>query len=353
MQTTLSLGTGRLGRPLAIGLTLLLMLVLLAAVVAFVGGRLSNQQTLPAPFGLAENGQIAVAVDGAIVLQDPDGSDAHPLDLPFDDLEGVTFSRDGTQLAAWSTTGGGRLVVANADGSDAREIEPATSIARDSVLAWSPDGNRVAFSAAGNALYVADLVEGRIDPLGDDLRGKEPSWSPDGRLAYKCERGGELHLCVNEGDGSDERILPTSRGTEYAFQGSAWSNDGTRIAYYINDVDGSGGWDTVVQDLATGTEQNLTRDTTTHTIYPAWTPDDRYLIVNTSLAPGIVAADGSGFRLADGLACTGSAHPSPDGRFIVCRTGTGVQVVPIDGGDPVNLPISVTDGDVSWQRLAP
>jgi Tol biopolymer transport system component len=357
MQTTLSRSPGRFGRPLALGLTLLLMLVLVAGLVAFVGSSLTSRQTLPPPFGLADNGRIAVAVDGGIVLQDSDGGDAQPLDLPFESPSKVTFSRDGTQLAAWSAADGATnrygLVVADVDGSHAREIAPRTSFIGPSTLAWSPDGDHLAFSANADIVYVADLVEGRVDALGEtERRGKEPAWAPDGRLAYRCERGGELHLCVSQGDGSGERILPTSPGTEYAFQGSAWSNDGTRIAYYINDVDGTGGWDTVVMDLATEIERNLTRSTTHHTIYPVWTPDDRYLIVNTGGPPAIVASDGSGFRLISDLSCTGPAEPSPDGRFIACTSEGGVQVVPISGGDPHVLPLAThPDSILSWQRL--
>ena len=48
-------------------------------------------------------------------------------------------------------------------------------------------------------------------------------------------------------------------------------------------------------DLATETEVNYP-DTTAHTIFPLWTPDDRYLVVNTGGYLGLVATDGSGFR---------------------------------------------------------
>src|SRR5262245_61945820 len=152
MQTTLSLGSGRFGRPLAIGLTLLLMLVLLAAVVVLVGGRLSNQRSLPPPFGLASNGRLAIVDDSSIVLQNADGTDTTRLDLPFEHMSGATFSRDGTQVAAWSTpddsSNNYNLVVSKIDGSEAREVAPGTTFLGPSApLAWSPDGARIAFSA--------------------------------------------------------------------------------------------------------------------------------------------------------------------------------------------------------------
>ena len=325
---------------------LVLMLILLAGALVLVGSQVS-QRTLPPPFGPASNGLIAAHVDGAIVLQEADGTNRHQLDLPFEGISGVSFSRDGTKLAAWSAFG---LIVSNVDGSNASEIPADTSFLHPSEIQWSADGQHVAFSANGDQIYVADLAARRVDPLGVvETQGKDPVWSPDGRLAYRCQRD-TLHLCVSNGDGSGERVLNTSAGTIYAFQGSSWSNDGTRIAYYIDAVDGTGGWDTVVMDLATETEVNLTTDTTDHTIYPIWTPDDRYLIANTGEYLRLVATDGSGFRRLE-TECS-AADVSPDGRFAICADeGASIVQIPIDGGEPIVLPIDGVGSSVSWQRL--
>ena len=146
----------------------------------------------------------------------------------------MSFSRDGTKLAAWSASG---LIFSNVDGSNASEIPGL--VLDPNEIQWSPDGQHVAFSANGDTSTWPTSRGGSTRSGGRDA-GQDPVWSPDGRLAYRCERDGALHLCVSNGDGSGERVLNTSAGTGNAFKGSSWSNDGTRIAYFIDPVDGVG-----------------------------------------------------------------------------------------------------------------
>ena len=102
-------------------------------------------------------------------------------------------------------------------------------------------------------------------------------------------------------------------------------------------------------DLATETEVNLTRDTADHTIYPAWTPNDRYLIANTGEYLRLMATDGSGFRRIESPCFP--ADVSPDGRFAICPVeGASIQQIPIDGGEPIVLRLDGVGHTVSWQR---
>ena len=77
-------------------------------------------------------------------------------------------------------------------------------------------------------------------------------------------------------------------------------------------------------DLATETEVDLTTDTTDDAIFPLWTPDDRYLVVNAGEYLGLVATDGSGFRRLESPCF--AMDVSPDGRFITC-TVEGASIV--------------------------
>ena len=365
MQTQLSLrnylGFGRSPRLILVGLLILALIV--GGVV--VGSRLLQERRLPPPFGLAANGLLASNVDGGIVVMEPDGSNSRRLELPFEGVSGGSFSRDGTRIAAWATSDGGRtqksLIVANADGSGAIEIDRATLVREPGTIDWSPDDRRLAFSDAGDRLYIADIDARTVNELTWDPSiqyRRDPAWAPDGRLAYKCITGdGVPYLCVASADLDVEQKVQTSAGTEYAFQEPSWSHDGKSIAYQVDDAidppPGAGiGWDIATIDLATGTETILTRGFAEHTILPVWSPDDRHVLFLTEGGPGVVRSDGTGLRLLGQRSCA-SLKPSPDGAYATCPWGNQIFLLPVEGGgEPTVIDLGGPVEYVNWQRVA-
>ena len=110
------------------------------------------------------------------------------------------------------------LWVMDADGSDRRDLGLCPGVGRCGKLAWSPDGNRVAY-AQGNDLWVADLASGTRERLVSGQlvepnpitggRGSGPTWSPDGKsLAFEC--GDDL--CVIAADGGEPRVIGPGLG---------------------------------------------------------------------------------------------------------------------------------------------
>lgn len=364
MQTQLSLRRAfDFGRSPRLVLVALLVLALAAAAIVVAGQRLS-QPPLPAPFGPAANGLIAADVGGSVVVMRPDGTNVRRLELPFPHVAEMVFSRDGTRLAAWAADSARAatrsLIVANADGSEASTVAVFDGRIGEngSQIAWSPDGRLLAFSDPNDALHIVEPATSSTRELSPDdsiLRRHDPVWAPDGRLAYRCSASdGRLHLCVTTADLATERMLPTSPGTQYAFQHSSWSHDGKLIAYQLDDaIDhpaSSPGWDIATIDPETGDEHILTRGTAEHMIMPVWTPDNRYVL---TLGGGIVAADGSGVRFVGDGRCDWT-EPSPDGRFLACiGNGRQVELHPIEGGAPTVLPLDGEAGIGAWQRLAP
>jgi Tol biopolymer transport system component len=365
MQTQLSLrnyfGFGRSPRLVLVGL--LILAITLGGIV--VGSQLLRSTPLPPPFGLADNGLLASDVGGEIVLMEPDGSNVRRLELPFEGITGTSFSRDGTRIAAWATpdTSRGRksLIVANADGSGAFEVDRASLVAEPGFrIAWSPDDRQLAFSGSGDQLFVADIDARTVRELGPDpsiTYRKDPAWAPDGRLAYRCTTSdGVLHLCVMTANFQVEQMLQTSPGTEWAFQAPSWSHDGRSIAYQVDDVidhpPSNFGWDVATIDVATGKEKILTRGSAEHTIVPVWSPDDQHVLFQTAYAPGIVRSDGTGLQLFGNKPCDW-IEPSPDGVFVACSMGDQVVLYPIAGGQPTVLELGGRSEFLNWQRVAP
>ncbi len=362
MQTELSLrnyfGLGRSGRLILVGLLMLALTV--GAVV--VGSRLLQDRPLPPPFGVAGNGLLASYVGGQIVLVEPDGSNVQRLVLPYKGVIGASFSRDGTRIAAWATRKNQQsLIVANADGSGAFEVDGTKLVGDPGGIDWSPDDQRLAFSASGDRLFVADIDARTVSELGShesiEYR-RDPVWAPDGRLAYKCMTADRVpYLCIASADFQVEQKLQTSAGTDYAFQEPSWSHDGQSIAYQVDDAidptpDAGLGWDVATIDVATGEEKVLTRGVADHAILPVWSPDDRYVLFLTATGPGVVRPDGTGLRVLGQTPCV-SIEPSPDGAFATCPSGNEVVLYPIEGdAQPTVIDLGGPVQAVNWQRVA-
>src|SRR5262245_51095734 len=83
------------------------------------------------------------------------------------------------------------LVVARADGSDARNITDGNAL--DAEGAWSPDGHHLAFlrlddSRVYSSLEVADLDTGTVRDVGASPYDETPAWSDDGMwLAFQAQ----------------------------------------------------------------------------------------------------------------------------------------------------------------------
>lgn len=191
---------------------------------------------------------------------------------------------------------------------------------------WSPDGQRLAFSAGRNVFYVY-VARAHTRGLRRLRRGDWPTFSPDGRrIAFTV--GSVLHV-MNASGARPRRVR--SEGGSLFHDGPVWSPNGRTLVYAtfrlesdleiaVINADGSG-------------LRPLTRNKV-HDWSPVWSPNRRRIAFHRSGAVWLMNADGSlQRRLVSG------AQPSwsPTGGQIAFASGRSIFTVRTAGGTPRKL----------------
>jgi WD40 repeat protein len=276
-----------LATPLPVTVRLLIVGLLILALVGVIAAGALLRRPAP-PFGPAGNGLLALANPEVILIADADGTNQRVLVDVKDGVESLTWSPDGTKLAfrtlgpatreptvmvvnrdgsglidvtpgmslggydeaiSWSPDStrlaipspgetGGRLIVANADGSNARALEVADGPANVHAAAWSPDGEWIAFvgstlEATKTGLYLVRPDGSQAHLIGavaPDSHGGPPQWAPDpsvSRLVFADAKGGIV--MYDAATGQDERL---SRAGDWP----SWSPDASQVAWWSNGI---------------------------------------------------------------------------------------------------------------------
>ncbi|BDI60079.1 amidohydrolase family protein [Qipengyuania nanhaisediminis] len=147
------------------------------------------------------------------------GRDApRPLTGPGDSVQAFpAFSRDGSRLAwvEWTDAGLGRIVVADANGANARTVTEAPGHYAD--LAWTPDGRHIAFEKRSGGYLTSDAYSDNtgiymVPASGGAMvqvtrSGSNPQFGADGDRVYMTQgEGGGLALVSTDRNGEDRRV---------------------------------------------------------------------------------------------------------------------------------------------------
>ena len=140
----------------------------------------------------------------------------------------------------------------------------------------APDGEQIAFTALG-ALWTMKIGAAPRRLTADGPYAViDPAWSPDGqRIAFSTDRGGSLDIWTIEPATGHTTRITRAPGAEIR---PAWSPDGRQLAY----IEAFGIYQEKahVLDLQSGTDRVLDAAGSSPG-YPVWMPDGRTLLVST------------------------------------------------------------------------
>ena len=337
-----------------------LLVALAAAALVYVGAR----HVAPPPFGLAGNGALLIGTaEGDIVTVDPaSGRTTAVISGPTFD-GGPFYSHDGQRFvfdrATSSTDAKPALYLANADGSDAHELFPAS--ADIGWFEWSPTDDRAVITPTVDGkgtIAVVNLADRSRTNIPTDLDVAAASWRPNHeQLVVTAKSGDNSTFWVINADGSGKRPIPVS---PYAINTPALSPDGGQLAYATWEPGGVEGRIRIV-DIDTGGDRSLTPNVYDGYVWqnPWFSPDGTHLLLprflqgTTSSQVAILTTDGSGEATVMGPTTENppaDAIYSPDGATIIATYNAGVTwLFDADGTNPRTAPFVAIRGQ-TWQR---
>lgn len=277
-------------------------------------------------------------------------------------LEGVetaiSFSSDGARFAFRSGFSEGRrsmLMVANADGSGAREVASLRYPEMFFDPAWSPDG-RVIAAAAGNPEGVAGMYVAAVTTEDWTMRkfsaqpwqwAGQTAWLADSKnlVMVAAERAGAPRQVWSLAYPSGEARKVTNDANVYS-RLSLSATSGVMAALQVKQV--SNVWVMPAGGGDAGQAKQITFGAGGYRGAISWTPDGK-LVYDSEAGSvktiSVMDADGSNQRQLTGDmaggAYVGNSTASPDGRhvvFVSYQTGERhIWRMNIDGGDAVQL----------------
>ncbi len=175
--------------------------------------------------------------DSGIYIANSNGTSPRKI-IPYSDTCCVQWSPDGKNIVYFrgNLKIGGSIFIAGSDGSN------ITEIAQGFNPAWSPDGNRLTYTAClpntfSCGIFILDIKTRRQTQITKD-NGANPQWSPQGdRVVYQADDGkGHVNVFAINIDGTGFKQLTNGRGNDGQ---PVYSRDGNFV-FWRSDQNGAG-----------------------------------------------------------------------------------------------------------------
>jgi Tol biopolymer transport system component len=376
--------------PMRLAVALALLLVALAVSIALIAG--SQRASVPAPFGVAGNGQIVFAdASGAIYAGNLADGGTTAI-VPGAGHSRPVFSPDGRWLAYMQPgSSGGTDVVVSGPHGDAPRVLNATPIGPIGHFGWAPDSQAVV-AAVGADIFAFDLARtGAPRAVFEGANGAGFYGLNDNLTdIFRPPNGDEILFVGNGSKGPGVYRQALSGGAPVAvvtdqtvpsvwsvnLSGAQWSPDGKRIALSIHPpATEAFGRAHIVNADGTGLELLGRADIPGYVIddeHISWSPDGTRIAFNRWINDSDGNVDPRPVTIVD--LATGTEHEvgnrevngylgwswSPDGSSIIEVPGDGsadpgsVIVVDAKTGEARKVPgWTSANAGATWQRTIP
>jgi eukaryotic-like serine/threonine-protein kinase len=208
----------------------------------------------PTPVPAEEIGQVAFVSDRSGIMQiwiiNEDSTNARQISNMEDGACQPSWSPDGLQIAFISpcfrkqsqTYEDAQIYLMHADGSNVR-LMPNT-VPGDFDPAWSPDGDRIAFTSVRTGrphIFVINLVDNSLQELSDTRHPDfQPAWHPGGKQLAFIRNNLFPHVWVMSDQGLTEFQFSASGNVVDLWP--SWSPDGSFIIFSRSQVDPAIPW---------------------------------------------------------------------------------------------------------------
>jgi len=238
-----------------------------------------------------------------LYVTSPNGTGTLRLTQSSEEESNPQWSPDGKQIWFGVTTdGASRIFAIGPDGNNRHQIGAVPG--RTPTL--SPSGKQVLYATGSWTEVkktVSELDGSNAHPVADEIAVFwNAQWSPDGtQIAFTGKDGqGIPNVQVMSADGTDIRQVTHLPAAEGRAQVPAWSHDGKRLAFQVNqhDIRTAHIW---ILDLATGKTTKLGAHAEPYLDeVPSWFPDGKRIAFQSDrtgrMEVWVMRTDGSGQR---------------------------------------------------------